>query len=160
MAARQAVLDGSKEGTRGRRASHTVAESSAVAVGAAESAAMPSGWRPSRFFASWKKEVAKRSGFELFWDNMGYYEGFTPDARREAIDSVLRTTIMQGYRSDDFYEGVLASHGDYAAMWAYATAFVDAFWDDFWAGHREGRLQVGGDRGRPAQALQGEGAGG
>ena len=148
MAAQQAALDGSKEGTRGQRASHTIAESSAVAVAAAESAAMPAGWRPSRFFASWKKEVAMRSGFDLFWDNMGYYEGFTPDARREAIGSVLRTTMVSAYESDDFYEGVLASHGDYAAMWAYATAFVDAFWDDFWAGHREGRQDGGGGSGR------------
>ena len=39
---------------------------------------------------------------------------------------------MEGYRSGDFYEGVLASHRDYAAMQAYAAALVGAFWDGFW----------------------------
>ena len=140
MADRRAAHGRGREGRKGRRASPTVAESAAVAVAAAESAAMPAGCMPSRFFASWKGEVAKRSGFELFWDNMGYYEGFTPDALKEAIDSILRTSMVRGYRTDDFYEGALASHGDYAAMQAYAAACVDAFWDDFWAGHREGRL--------------------
>ena len=98
---------------------------------------MPEGWKPSRFFGAWKKKVAKRSGFELFWDNMGHYMGFTPGARKEAIDSVLRTTIMRGYKSDDFYEGVLASHNDYKAMQAHAAVFVDAFWKDFGADHPE-----------------------
>lgn len=143
MAARQSVLGGSKAAGQGRRATHTIAESAAVAAAAAESAAMPAGWKPSRFFGAWKKEVAKRSGFGLFWDNMGYYRGFTPDARKEAIDSVLRTTIMRGYKSDDFYEGVLASHNDYEAMQSHAAAFVDAFWKDFWADHRENRPGCG-----------------
>ena len=146
MAARQSVLDRDEAARQERRAIHTIAESAAVAAAAAESAAMPAGWKPSRFFGAWKKEVAKRSGFELFWDNMGYYMGFTPDARKEAIDSVLRTTIMRGYKSDDFYEGVLASHNDYKALQAHAAVFVDAFWKDFWADHREGGPD-GGNRG-------------
>lgn len=50
----------------------------------------------------------------------------------EAVDSILRTTIAsKAYDSDDFYEGVRASHNDYGTMQAYATAFVDAFWRDF-----------------------------
>ena len=143
MAARQAVLGRSKAAGQRRRAAHTIAESSVVAVAAAEATAMPAGWAPSRFFGAWKKEVAKRSGFELFWSHMGYYKGFTPDARKRAIDSVLRATTTPAYKSDDFYEGVIASHNDYAAMQAYAAAFVDAFWDDFWARHRENRPEAG-----------------
>ena len=147
MAAPLAALGGDGSGRAGRRAAHTVAESAVVGIAAAEAAAMPDDWTPTRFFGAWKNEVAKRSGFELFWDNTGHCEGFTPEARREAIDSILRTTIMRGYKSDDFYEGVLALHNDYAAMQAYAAAFVDAFWGDFWAGRRNARTGGGRSRG-------------
>ena len=128
MAARQAVLGRGRAGGGGRRAARTVAESTAAAV----AAPMPPGWTPSRFFGTWKKEVAETAGFKLYWLNMGYYMILAPDDRKRVIDRILRTTIMDGYESDDFYEGVLASHGDYAAMQAYAAAFVDAFWADFW----------------------------
>ena len=134
MAARQAVLGRSNAGRKRQRAAPTVAESTAVAVAAADAAAMPAGWAPSRFFGAWKKEVAETAGFKLYWLNMGYYMILTSDDRKRVIDRILRTTIMEGYKSDDFYEGVLASHDDYAAMQAYAAAFVDAFWCDFWAG--------------------------
>ena len=93
MAARQAVLGRKKVGTRARRAHPTVAESAAVAMAAADAAAMPAGWTPSRFFGAWKKEVAKTSGFDLVWSNMGHYAGFTPESLEEAVDSVLRTTV-------------------------------------------------------------------
>ena len=146
MAAPLAALGGDGSGKAGRRAPHSVAESAVVGIAAAEAAAMPEDWKPTRFFGAWKNEVVKRSGFELFWDNMGNCEGFTPEARREAIDSILRTTIMRGYKSDYFYEGVIASHNDYAAMQAYAAAFVDAFWGDFWAGRRNTRTGGGGGR--------------
>lgn len=146
MAARQAVLGRSKAVGQRQRAAHTIDESTVAAAAAAGAAPMPAGWMPSRFFGAWKKEVAKRSGFELFWSHMGYYKGFTPDARKRAIDSVLRATTTPAYKSDDFYEGVIASHNDYAAMQAYAAAFVDAFWDDFWKGHVDDRTGRGGGR--------------
>ena len=138
MAARRAVLGRKKAGTRARRAHPTVAESAVVGIAAADAAAMPAGWTPSRFFGAWKKEVAKTAGFDLVWSDMGHYAGFTPESLEEAVDSVLRTTIAsKAYDSDDFYEGVLASHNDYDAMQAYAAAFVDAFWRDFWTEYRE-----------------------
>ena len=137
MAARQEVLGRGGAGVEGRRAVPTITESAIVGIAAADAVAMPAGWRPSRFFGEWKREVARTAGFDLFWDNMGHYKGFTPEARKAAIDSILRTTIMsKAYDSEDFYEGVLASHNDYGAMQAYAAAFVDAFWRDFWTGHR------------------------
>lgn len=65
---------------------------------------------------------------------MGHYRVLAPDDRQHVIDSILRTTIAsKAYDSDDFYEGVIASHNDYGAMQAYAAAFVDAFWEYFWA---------------------------
>lgn len=138
MAAGRAVLYRKKAGTKVRRAHPTVAESAAVAMAAADAAAMPAGWTPSRFFGAWKKEVAKTAGFDLVWSDMGHYAGFTPESLDEAVDSVLRTTIAsKAYDSDDFYEGVLASHNDYGAMQSYAAAFVDAFWRDFWTEYRE-----------------------
>ena len=139
MAARQAVLDRKKAGNKARRrADPTVSESAAVAIAAADAAAMPAGWKPSRFFGAWKKEVAETAGMDLVWSNMGHYAGFTPESLVEAVDSILRTTIAsKAYDSDDFYEGVRASHNDYSAMQAYATAFVDAFWRDFWTEYRE-----------------------
>ena len=147
MAARQAVLGGSKtEGTR-HRAAHTIAESAGAAAAAAEAATMPAGWRPSRFFGAWKKEVDETAGFEVYWSSMGHYRALTPKVKKKIIKTILRITIASGaYDSDDFYEGVIASHNDYEAMQAYAAAFVDAFWDDFWAGHRDAR--AGGGRGR------------
>lgn len=143
MAARQAVLGGIKAGDKGRRRPHTIAESAVVGVAAAEAAAMPEGWTPSPRFDAWKREVSGTAGINLFWDNIRYYKGFTPDARKEAIDSILRTTIMPAYESDNFYEGVLASHDDYAAMQAYAAAFLDAFWEDFWAEHQAADREAG-----------------
>ena len=147
MAARQAVLGRSKAGRKRRRATPTVAESTAVAVAAADAAAMPAGWKPSRFFGAWKKEVAETAGFKLYWLSMGHYMILTPVDRKYVIDKILRITIASGaYESDDFYEGVIASHNDYEAMQAYVAAFVDAFWDDFWAGHRNTRTSGGGGR--------------
>ena len=65
---------------------------------------------------------------------MGHYEALTPKARMRVIKTILRITIAsEAYDSDDFYEGVLASHNDYGAMQAYVAAFVDAFWGDYWA---------------------------
>ena len=84
----------------------------------------------------------------------------------ETIDSVLRTTVMLVYKSDDFYEGVCASHNDHDAMRAYAEAFLDAFWESLWAGYRAGRLPAGAGEVRPMAAqpddpstLPGSGAG-
>ena len=138
MADKQAVLRRKEGEKKGRRAYPTVVESAVVGIAAADAAAMPAGWEPSRFFEAWKKEVGKTAGMNLVWSNMGHYAGFTPDSLVEAVDSVLRTTIAsKAYDSDDFYEGVRASHNDYGAMQAYATAFVDAFWRDFWTEYRE-----------------------
>ena len=133
MAVTQVAVERKKGGQKRRRVVHTIAESTAVAAAAAESAAMPAGWGPSRFFEAWKKVAAKTAGSEVYWYTMGHYVTLTPDARGQVVDTVLRTTIMRAYKSDDFYEGVLASHNDYEAMQAYAAAFVDAFWGDFWA---------------------------
>ena len=146
MAARQAVLGRSKAGGTRQRAAHTIDESTAAAAAAAEAAAMPEGWKPTRFFGTWKKEVAKTAGFDVYWSSMGHYRVITPEIRGRIVDTILRTTIMEGYKSDDFYEGVLASHDDYEAMQAYVAAFVDAFWDDFWAGHRNALTGGGGGR--------------
>ena len=146
MAARQAVLGRGKAAGQRQRAAHTIDESTVAAAAAAEAAPMPSGWTPSRFFGAWKKEVAKTAGFDVYWSSMGHYRVITPEIRGRIVDTILRTTIMEGYNSDDFYEGVLASHDDYDAMQAYAAAFVDAFWCDFWAGHRNTR--TGGGSGR------------
>ena len=132
MAARQAAIGVKQGGAQERRVAHTVAESAAAAMAAAEAAEMPAGWRPSRFFGAWKKLAARAAGSEAYWFTLGHYIVLTPDTREQIVDAILRTTTMRGYRSDDFYEGVLASHGDYAAMQAYAAALVDAFWDDFW----------------------------
>lgn len=134
MAAWQAVLGGSGEAAKGRRALPTVAESAAVAEAVAEAAAMPAGWKPSRFFEAWKRRVVNMAGFKIYWLNMGHYRILAPDDRQHVIDSILRTTIMHAYKSSDFYKGVLASHNDYEAMQSYAAAFVDAFWADFWEG--------------------------
>ena len=134
MDARQAVPGGSGEAAKGRRTLPIVAESAAAAAAAAESAAMPAGWEPSRFFEAWKREVADMAGYKLCWLNMGHYRVLAPDDRQHVIDRILRTTIAsKAYDSDDFCEGVIASHNDYEAMQAYAAAFVDAFWADFWA---------------------------
>ena len=73
MAARQAVLGRSKAGRKRRRAAPTVSESTSVAVAAADAAAMPAGWTPSRFFGAWKKEVAETAGYKLYWLSMGHY---------------------------------------------------------------------------------------
>ena len=138
MAAWQAVLGGGGKTAKGRRALPTVAESAAVAEAVAEAAAMPAGWKPSRFFGAWKKEVADMAGYKLYWLYMGHCRVLAPDDRQHVIDSILRTTIAsKAYDSDDFCEGVLASHNDYGAMQAYAAAFVDAFWADFWADRLE-----------------------
>ena len=65
---------------------------------------------------------------------MGHYEILTPKAKKRIVGTILRTTIAsEAYDSDDFYEGVIASHNDYEAMQAYAAAYVDAFWEYFWA---------------------------
>ena len=132
MAAQQAAIGGKQGGAQERRVAHTIGESMAAAAAVAEAAAMPAGWRPSRFFGAWKKVAARAAGSEVYWFTLGHYKILTPDARERIVDGILRTSIMRGYRSDDFYEGVLASHGDYAAMQAYAAALVGAFWDDFW----------------------------
>ena len=133
MAARQAALGRSEAEGQRQRAAHTIGESTAAAAAAAESAAMPAGWKPSRYFEVWKKEATKTAGFDVYWSSMGHYRIITPDIRKRIVDTILRTTIMTAYESDDFYEGVLASHNDYGAMQAYAAAFVDAFWGYFWA---------------------------
>ena len=137
MAAGRAVLYRKKAGTRARRAHPTVAESAAVGIAAADAAAMPAGWTPSRFFGAWKKEVAKTAGFDLVWSNMGHYAGFTPESLEEAVDSVLRTTVLRAYKSGDINEMIRASDNDECAMQSYTTAFVDAFWRDFWTEYRE-----------------------
>ena len=137
MAARQEVLGKKKAGNKARRADPTVAESAVVGIAAADAAAMPAGWKPSRFFGAWKKEVAETAGMNLVWSNMGHYAGFTPDSLVEAVESILRTTVMRAYKSDDIHEVILASDNDGGAMRAYATAFVDAFWRDFWTVYRE-----------------------
>ncbi len=136
MAARQAVLDRSKATGQRQRAAHTIGESAVAAAAAAESAAMPAGWRPSRFFGAWKREVDKTAGFDVYWSTMGHYEILTPKAKKRIVGTILRTTIAsEAYDSDDFYEGVIASHNDYEAMQAYAAAYVDAFWQYYWTGH-------------------------
>ena len=118
-----------------QRAAHTIGESSVVAAAVAEAATMPAGWKPSRFFGAWKMEVNKKAGFDVYWSTMGHYEILTPKAKGRIIKTILRTTIAsKAYDSDDFYEGVLASHDDYEAMQAYAAAFVDAFWQYYWTG--------------------------
>ena len=133
MTAQQAAIGGKGEGEKERRVDHTIAESTAAGTAAADAAAMPAGWRPTRFFGKWKKLAARAAGFEVHWFTMGYYEVLTPDTREQIVDMVIRTTMMEGYACDDFYKGVLASHNDHEAMQAYVGAFVDAFWADFWA---------------------------
>ena len=109
MAARQATLGRSEAAGQRQRAAHTIGESTAAATAAAESAAMPAGWEPSRFFEEWKGEIAKRSGTMVYWSTMGHYEALTPKARMRVIKTILRITIASNaYESDDFYEGVLA----------------------------------------------------
>ena len=136
MAARQAVLGRHDAGKKKRRALPTVEESTAVSVAAADAAAMPAGWKPSRFFEAWKKKVAETAGGQICWFTMGHYMILTPDDRRYIIDKISRITIASGvYRTDDFYEGVYASHNDYGAMQLYLAVFVDTFWKDFWAGY-------------------------
>ena len=137
MAARQAVLSRKEGEKKRRRAYPTVAESAVVGIAAADAAAMPAGWKPSRFFGAWKKEVGKTAGMNLVWSNMGHYAGFTPDSLVEAVDLILRITVIRTYKSDDMHEVILASDNDGSAMRAYATAFVDAFWRDFWTEYRE-----------------------
>ena len=153
MAARQAVLGRSKAVGQRQRAAHTIDESTVAAAAAAGAAPMPAGWAPSRFFGAWKKEVARTAGFDVYWSSMGHYRVITPEIRGRIVDTILRTTIMAGYKSDDFYEGVLASHDDYAAMQAYAAAFVDAFWGYFWEGRADPCAGGGGGRdgARPAE---------
>ena len=68
---------------------------------------------------------------------MGHYAGFTPESLEDAVDSVLRTTVMRAYKSGDINEMIRASDNDDCAMQAYTTAFVDAFWRDFWTEYRE-----------------------
>lgn len=94
---------------------------------------MPPGWAPGRLFGGWKKVAAKAAGFEAYWSTMGHYETLTPETGERIVDTILRATIMEGCESDDFYMGVLESHGDYADMQAYAAASVGAFWAYFWA---------------------------
>ena len=137
MAARQDAIGGKTGGAKERRIVHTIAESAAAGTAAAEAAAMPAGWKPSRFFGAWKKMAAKTTGLEIYWFTLGHCKALAPDAREQIVDSVLRITTADGCRPDDFYEGVLASHDDYAAMQAFAAALVDAFWGDFWACCRE-----------------------
>lgn len=154
MAARRAIgRQELEERKQAQAAPTTVGEAAVVGADAASKAAMPAGWKPSRFFKAWKKEVDRTAGADLFWEYMGYSGRITPNIRRDAIDSILRTTITPTYRSGDFYEGVYASHNDYDAMRAYAAAFLDAFWDILWAGRRPSRpaAACGGDgRSEPA----------
>ena len=133
MAARQAVLGKYQTGGKRRRVHHTLAESAKAAAAAAAAAPMPAGWTPSRFFGAWRKEVDETAGFEVYWSSMGHYRALTPKVKKKIIKTILRITIAsEAYDSDDFYEGVLASHNDYEAMQAYTAAFVDAFWKCFW----------------------------
>ncbi len=133
MTTQQAVLSKRRADLKGRHVAPTVDESMAAGVAAAEAAAMPAGWKPSRFFEAWKKVAAEKSAFKLCWLNMGHYSALTPKDRKRVIGKILRITIAsRAYDSDDFYEGVLASHNDYGAMQVYVSAFVDAFWKDYW----------------------------
>ena len=136
MAARQAVLGRHDAGKKKQRARPTVEESMAVSVAAANAAAMPAGWKPSRFFEAWKKKAAETAGNEICWFTMGHYMILTPNKKKYLINKISRITIASdAYDSDDFYEGVHASHNDYDAIQLYLAAFVDAFWKDFWAGY-------------------------
>ena len=154
MASRRMIGRQEMEGCKKpRRAPPTVGSAAGAGVDAASRATMPAGWKPSRFFDAWKDEVGRTAGADLFWEYMGHFRGLTPKIRREAIDSILRTTIMPAYKSDDFYEGVRASHNDYDAMKAYAAAFLDAFWENLWAGYRASHPAAasdGGDRDKSA----------
>ena len=137
MADKQAVLSRKKGEKKRRRAYPTVAESAVVGIAAADAAAMPEGWTPSRFFGAWKKEVGKTAGMNLVWGNMEHYAGFTPDSLVEAVDLILRTTVIRTYKPDDIHGVILASDNDSGAMRAHATALVDASWRDFWTVYHE-----------------------
>ena len=89
-------------------------------------------WKPSRFFATWKKNVAKMRG-GLVLQYMQFYRGMPPDVRKEAIDCILRATMSHVYASPDRDEAVDAMYNDIDAMREYAAAFLDKFWKEYWA---------------------------
>lgn len=83
-----------------------VAGSTAAVAAAAKAAPVPPGWTTGRLFGGWTKVAAKAADFEAYWSTMGHYETLTPETRERIVDAILRTTIVEGYESGDFYEGV------------------------------------------------------
>ena len=89
-------------------------------------------WKPSRFFATWKKNVVEmRGGLALQY--MQYCRGMPPDVRKRAIDSILRGTTPHVYVSPDRDEAFAAMDNDIDAMREYAAVFLDKFWKEYWA---------------------------
>ena len=113
------------------------AQSAAALQGAQWVAPPPSvtpvpGWKPSMYFEEWKKAVGRTRG-GLAMDYVQFCGGMPPDARKQAIESILRQTMPRVYRSDDDDAARDAMYNDLYAMWEYATRFFDDFWKEFCA---------------------------
>lgn len=89
-------------------------------------------WRPSRFFDAWKDSVDAIKG-RLVLQFMHYYRGMPPDAKKRAVDYILRGTMPDVYTSPDRKEALDAMNNDIDAMREYAARFLDRFWKDHWA---------------------------
>ena len=88
------------------------------------------GWKPSRYFEEWKKEVGETRGY-LAMTYMQFCDGLPPDARKQAIESILRQTMPCVYKSIPNNAAFAAMDNDIYAMWEYATRFFDEFWKEF-----------------------------
>lgn len=88
-------------------------------------------WKPSRFFDAWKDSVDAIKG-RLVLQFMHYYRGMPPDAKKRAVDYILRGTMPDVYTSPDRKEALDAMNNDIDAMREYAERFLDRFWKDHW----------------------------
>ena len=95
-------------------------------------AAQGRGWKPSRFFDAWKESVRAAEG-GLVMQYMHYCRGMPADAKKRAVDYILRGTIPVVYVSTNRSEAFDAMDNDADAAREYASRFLDKFWKEYWA---------------------------
>ena len=89
-------------------------------------------WKPSKFFDAWKERVRAVKG-GLVMQYMHYYRGMPEDAKKRAVDYILRGTIPAVYVSPNRSEAFDAMDNDADVAREYASRFLDKFWKEYWA---------------------------
>ena len=64
---------------------------------------------------------------------MHYCRGMPEDAKKRAVDYILRGTIPVVYVSPNRSEAFDAMDNDADAAREYASRFLDKFWKEYWA---------------------------